>query len=287
MKKKKRILFIIIPAVTLLITASISLILIFNNNKKQENNKTTQNEITEKENNTDEPLRISPVDDEIEEEAKENIKNNSTESSNKNTNSNTNKKDDATTKKDDNSIITVKPNSNSTSKRYKCSSGYTLEGNMCYKYEKPIIEYVCPLGATESGAYCIINTSTYANVSYSCNSGYTLSGNKCYKEKIVNSFNPANFSNYSETSKNQMYNAFVNACSNGKIKNENGIFYCYETETIYASATYSCPSGSGELAGDKCISAKIEEAFAKYSCKDGYFDAIEKKCVISKKAEKQ
>ena len=192
-----------------------------------------------------------------------------------------------TTNKNDNNIITVKPNANNSAKKYTCPDDYTLEGTMCYKYEKPRIEYECPLGSKKVEAFCIINTSTLANVNYACEDGFSSSGDTCYKEKIVNSYNPANYTNYSESSKREIYNTFQNSCSNGIIKNENGIYNCYMIETKYASATYSCPPNSGELAGNKCISAKIEEAFTKYHCDEGYFDAIKKICTLSQNAKEK
>ena len=178
--------------------------------------------------------------------------------------------------------------SNTSSVKYKCPKDYTLNGTMCYKYTKPRIEYECPINTTKKvDEYCIVDYSTDATITYSCGKDFKLSGDKCYKEKIVNSYNPDNYKNHSETTKSQIYNNFQKNCSNGTIKSKNGIDYCYQKETKFASISYSCSKDKGQLAGNKCILLKTEKAFAKYYCDDGAIDKELKNCVISKQAEKK
>ena len=74
---------------------------------------------------------------------------------------------------------------------YTCPSGYTRDGNTCYKSisataESETVSYTCPSGYTRSGSKCIktktINaTASTGATTYTCPRGYTLSGTTCYK----------------------------------------------------------------------------------------------------------
>lgn len=266
----------------------------------------------EEEESNEHKLRITPIDD-SNNESKTNKQTITTSNKNSNINNNVDSSDynnipqntsnNSKTNNDKNDIeITVKPTKtvdstitvdtpttvkpSTTKQEYKCPSGYTLDGNMCYKEVRPRIEYLCGINQEEAGGYCLIDTSTYADVSYSCPDGYNLSGDTCYKEQITGSYNPKQYENMAESLQISYYNSFQNSCR-GTIRNENGLSYCYETVQTYANATYSCPSGAGELAGNKCISIKTEKAFEKYHCDEGSLDPISKMCVIRIKAEKK
>lgn len=290
MKKK---IIIIATSIILLLLGIIICILLTNNKSVSKENTNKKNQ----EENIDKPesLRIIPNENELTTENNNTQKIEEKESSN-NTNNSTNNKSLNQSKNNDlnnvidekksNDNITVKPTTNQSKQEYKCPNGYSLDGSMCYKEIKPKIEYVCGINQTETGGYCLINTSTYANVNYSCPDGYSLSGDTCYKEQIVSSYNPNNYNNYSESSKISIYNNFVNNCQ-GTIRDENGISYCYQAMQTYANATYSCPNDSGELAGDKCISIKTEKAFEKYHCDEGSLDPTSKMCIIRINAEKK
>lgn len=293
---KKKIIIIVIPIIILLFGIIIFVLL---TNDKVTSKEKKNIEYQEKIDNETESLRIIPSKDELttennktndsKQKIDENKSNNNTNNSTNNKSSNQSKNNDLNNvidEKKSNDNITVKPTTNQSKQEYKCPSGYNLDGSMCYKEIKPKIEYVCGINQTEAGGYCLINTSTYANVNYSCPDGYSLNGDTCYKEQITGSFNSKNYSNMAETLQRDMYSTFQNSCR-GIIRDENGISYCYETVQTYANATYSCPSGTGELAGDKCISIKTEKAFEKYHCDEGSLDPTSKMCVIRIKAEKK
>lgn len=78
----------------------------------------------------------------------------------------------------------IDPIIETTPESYKCSSGYTLEGNKCVKevavsYRKKY-DYDCPSGTTASGTYCIQEAAASStNEEAYCTRGRLING-KCY-----------------------------------------------------------------------------------------------------------
>lgn len=143
---------------------------------------------------------------------------------------------------------------------YTCPSGYTKDGNTCYK--------------------SVSATAKSETVSYTCPSGYTRSGSKCIKTTV------SKVDATKTTNKVHKYGPYSTAPS-GYMCSTSTQYVCTSSSncpgyvTIYTNCyknqtTYTCPSGY-TLSGTKCtktttstINATINTKPATYTCPDGY-----------------
>ncbi len=149
----------------------------------------------------------------------------------------------------------------------KCPDGYTLNNNICYKYEEATVKpgttiYECPAGYSVKGTKCIKKVEPdYKLVSkddYVCPDGYTLNGDKCTitKNALISS----------ETSKEY----YCNYSSDRLVGTS-----CFYDATYHSGGTNCTCNIGDEKIGNTCY--KKEEYNANYvsgsqncSCPDGY-----------------
>ena len=147
-----------------------------------------------------------------------------------------------------------------------CPEGYTLNGNICYKYVNATVvpgttTYSCPQGWTLNGTSCTITTTPITNqgkTTYSCPSGYVLNGTKCTLTIDASA----------STAKSTEY-----TCPNGGKLNGKKCEYKATKKTTSGSSKCSCPSGYSDN-GSNCVkktSAQWHNGETSYgSCPSGF-----------------
>jgi conjugal transfer mating pair stabilization protein TraN len=140
-------------------------------------------------------------------------------------------------------MVTANPNKTVAKTEKVCPDGYTLNNNICYKYDSVHVTpgsttYTCPDGYTLNGTTCtktqsanyVNNSSTY----YTCPAGYSLNGTTCYR---------------TNTSTSYTTNC---TCPSGYTASGNSCVKSVPTTTYTQSC--SCPSGYS-ASGSSCAKA--------------------------------
>ncbi|MBR1417320.1 MAG: hypothetical protein IJ572_05885 [Bacilli bacterium] len=125
-----------------------------------------------------------------------------------------------------------------------CPEGYTLNGNICYKYVNATVvpgttTYVCPEGYTKNGTSCtktLTATEKVGDTSYYCPEGYSLYGTKCYK--------------YVDANKNINQGSYYYTCDKG-VGSLNGTKCTYSASRQNGSTTCKCTEGYEE--NGRCV----------------------------------
>jgi hypothetical protein len=145
--------------------------------------------------------------------------------------------------------VTAKPNKTVAKTEKVCPSGYTLNNNICYKYDNVHVTpgsttYTCPDGYTLSGTTCTkTQSATYTSNSstyYTCPDGYTLSGTTC--SRTVTSTN------------------YTQSCSCPSGYNDNGN-NCSKTIPV-TTYTQSCSCPSGYAASGSSCARTVSSSYA-------------------------
>lgn len=125
-----------------------------------------------------------------------------------------------------------------------CPEGYTLNGNICYKYTNVTVvpgttTFTCPEGYVRNGDTCTITidaTRKDGDTNYTCPSGYTLEGTTCVATTSV--------------IRNTIEGSTYYTCDNGG--SLSGTRCYYNASYRSGNTTYVCPSGYSDN-GSNCV----------------------------------
>ena len=199
--------------------------------------------------------------------------------------------------------ITTVPNREVDKQSTVCPEGYTLNGNICYKYDSIKVTpgtttYTCPEGYSQVGNTCTATTSpTYRNNTsayYTCADGSTPNGTTCTRTTTNTTYTtscscPSGYSSYNSNTCYRTSSASYTASgssywsnptaqtssrqlttyNNGSSKRILASHTCtsrgckYVYYTYTLRTSYSCPNG-GSLSGRTCY--KSTQSYANRTC---------------------
>lgn len=189
--------------------------------------------------------------------------------------------------------VTIIPNKEIDKQEKVCPTGYTLNGNICYKYQSVNVNpgsasYSCPSGYSQNGSICTKTINAYysnnSSTYYTCSDGSQPVGTQCPKYNTVTTYTtscqcPTGYntvgsscvkytsSSYTATPKTTWSNPTTTSSKTQLTEYNNGsskrtlishtctIRGCTFVYYNYtAKTTYSCPNG-GNLSGSRCYTS--------------------------------